>query len=96
MNYQEAIDCLINNGVTFITQHYDDIKNIWYCDLKFDAKSYGHLYEKNKRLIIELRYGGVWEVDDFNDILYAFKEAYGMRGWGNPDWIELCKKNNKW
>ena len=63
-----------------------------FADLSFQAKSHGYLYETEDGLEVRGRYEKVTPVDDLDDVLSCFLDAFRMRDFGSSDWLALAEK----
>lgn len=82
------------------TVKYDREKDLFYVDLKTEAKSHLYLYEN---MMLKGRYGYEEELDKELDneqllrqLCFIFKICLHGRDFWNPKWAQLCKKLNVW
>ena len=80
-----------------VTMHYDQPYDQFYLDLETRAKSQLLLYEDGT---LRGRYHYEKRMDleqDIKDLVFElcceFKRAMRGRSYGNPEWINLCRKN---
>lgn len=86
---KEVVQC----GIP-VTLEFDRERGTIYADLNFEAKSHGYLYEQEDgTLILRMRYDMTEEIEDFKDLMYAFKRAMCGRDFGNFEWLHLCEKH---
>ena len=77
-----------------VTLDWNSSRGTMYANLNFEAKSHGHLYEQGDgSLILEMRYGVTENIEEFSDLLYAFKSALHGREYGSSMWFNLCEKH---
>ena len=89
--FMELVKEVVQAGLD-ITLSFDKGAAVVYADLNFQAKSHGHLYEKEDgSLVVKMRYEMVEPVEDFRDLMYAFKRALCGRDFGNGQWFYLCE-----
>lgn len=90
--FMELVKEVVQSGIS-VTLEFDHTEGKIYADLNFNAKSHGYLYEQEDgSLVVKMRYDEVKLVEDFNDLLYCFKQALHGRDFGNPVWFDLCVK----
>ena len=89
--FMELVNEVVQAGGD-VTMSFDKEAGVMYADLNFQAKSHGHLYEKEDgSLVVKMRYEMVEPVEDFRDLMYTFKRALQGRDFGNSQWFCLCE-----
>lgn len=79
-----------------VSIEFDSERGSWYCDLKFDAKSHGHIYEEDNFAVIRGRYGHEERYSDLSvrELCSEFLRCYRMRGFGSEGWLNLCSEES--
>lgn len=91
--FMELVKQVVEQGIS-VTLEWDFSRNTIYADLNFQAKSHGYLYEQeDSSLVLEMRYEVTKNIEEFSDLLYAFKSGLYGRDYGNQRWFDLCKKH---
>jgi hypothetical protein len=90
--FMDLITEIVKEGIA-VELDYDKEAHCIFANLNFEAKSHGYLYEQEDNLVIKMRYGNEREVEDIQDVCYAFEKALHGRDYGNVSWFELCVKH---
>lgn len=89
--FMELVEEIVKEGIA-VTLCLNKEENKIYADLGFRAKSHGYLYETEVGLEVRGRYDDATLVDDLNDVLSCFLDAFRMRDFGSPEWLALAEK----
>lgn len=88
---------LVDWGIE-VSLHMKGAEPVYYADLHTHAKSHLHVYEKDGKIIFDMRYGRTEEVDVDESVealtyhaaaCYAYNCICG-RSYGSPAWDALC------